>query len=259
MCMGEKFPKIKNSLHFNDLVESNISKRHSDFQKFYEMKDNPNKIIRVEHFDELRIKHDCKLKIPELVEAAKKLFKELDEKYGIHCSVDFAIGKDKEGNDVVFSTTDRIEGDPIGEVHMSEEFLNKLKKSYAGIAKYFLDKFKEGGLYIWDINGESQYVYGKKLGDTENNIYLVDTDVWFSKNKNDMYLSVYWLLRHMSFFEYRAGIQFSEARNYIIEFIKQPLPEHLDKSVQENLNEIRKLLNNEKSDYDSESAIPRFE
>ena len=259
----EKIQKTENNLNtidFNNLVVSDISKTQvKNPPKFYEFKDNPTKIIRVESFDELLEKHDNKIGIPKLVETAKKLYKELGEKYEIVAPVDFAISKNKEGEDVVCAVTDKIEGKNLEKVEKSEEFVNKVEKLYSSVAKYFLDKSKDGGLYIWDINGESQYIYGKKLEDEENKIYLIDTDIWLSKNKNDMYLSVYWLARHMSWLENKLGVKFKEARNNINEFINKPLPKGADESVKKNINGIKKIMAGEKSEYNPESAIPRFE
>lgn len=246
-------------LDFNDLVASTISKLHIGSNKFYELKDNPNKIIRAVSFDELLYEYDNKITIPELVETAKKLYKELEEKYEIVAPVDFTTSKDKDGKNVVCSITDKIEGQSLEKVEKSEEFINKVEKLYSSVVKYFLDKFKSGGLYVWDINGESQYIYGKKIGDKEEQIYLIDTDIRLSKNKNDMYLSVYWLARHMTSLEHRLGVQFQEARNSINEFINQPLPKDTDESVHKNIDGIKKILAGEKSDYYPESAIPRFE
>lgn len=249
----------KNTLNFNDLVVSNISKHHLGSNKFYEFKDNPNKIVRVESFTNLLSKHDNKIEIPELVEVTKNLYKELDEKYSIVAPVDFVITKDEFGKDIVCSVTDKIDGKHFEDVEKTEDFINKTEKLYSSVSKYFLDKFKEGGMYVWDINGSDQYVYGKKMEDKENKIYLIDTDIWLSKNKNDMYLSVYWLVRHMSWLEHHLGVQFKEARNNIIEFINQPFIEDVDGSIKKNIDGIKKIMDSEKSDYDPESAIPRFE
>lgn len=52
----DKAPKIENNynrLNFNDLVKVIFSEHHKGSNKFYELKDNPNKIIRVESFNEL--------------------------------------------------------------------------------------------------------------------------------------------------------------------------------------------------------------
>jgi hypothetical protein len=258
----EEIPEKENNLdtlNFNDLVASTISKGHLELNKFYEPKDNSNKIVRVESFDELLDKHDNKIGIPELIETTKKLYKELEEKYGIVTPVDFATSKDNDGKEFVCVITDKIEGQNLEKVEKSDEFVSKAEKLYSSIAKYFLDKSKDGGLYIWDINGESQYIYGKKLGDKEYKIYLIDTDIWLSKNKNDMYLSVYWLARHMSWLESKLGVKFIEARNSINEFINQPLSKDVDESVEKNFEGIKKIMAGEKSEYNPKSAIPRFE
>lgn len=248
-----------NELNFDDLVVSSISKPHIGSSKFYEFKDNPNKIIRVESFDELLDKHDNKIAIPELVETTKKLYKELEEKYGIVAPVDFVLAKDQSEKDVVCSITDNIDGKHFEDVEKTEDFVNNTEKLYGSVSKYFLDKFKEGGLYVWDINGSGQYVYGKKPEDKVNKIYLIDTDIWLSKNKNDMYLSVYWLARHMSWLEDKLGVKFTEARNNINEFLNQPIPEGVDDSIEKNIDGIKKIMAGEKSDNNPESAIPRFE
>lgn len=243
-----------NSLNFNNLTESSIPNKIS---KFYESKDYPGKIIRVEDFNELLNRHDNKISVPELVDIAKKLYTELGEKYGIVAPVTFSIEKNNKGEDVVCSIVDKIKGEHFENINNQEDLLNKVEKLYSSIAEYFLDKYKEGGLYIWDINGESQYLYGKKEGDTEDKIYIVDTDIWLSKSKEDMYLSFYWLARHMSGLEKHFKTQFKEARKYISKFIEEPLPDGMEEN--ENIDGIRKILNNEKTDYNPESAIPRFE
>lgn len=55
-----------------------------------------------------------------------------------------------------------------------------------------------------------------------------------------MYLSVYWLARHMVGQPTRGSI--SEARNNIIEFINQPLPLNINESVEKNIEGIEKRL-----------------
>ncbi|HEU0085551.1 MAG TPA: hypothetical protein VFQ59_01160 [Candidatus Paceibacterota bacterium] len=251
--------KNPNELNFDDLVVSNISKSHAGSNKFYELKNNPNKIVRVEGFDELLNKHDNKITIPELIENAKKLYKELGEKYGIVAPVDFVTSKNGDGKDIVCVVTDKVEGQSLEKVEKSEVFVNQVTALYSAVAKYFLDKSKTGELYVWDINGESQYIYGKKSGDKEDQIYLIDTDIWLSRSENDMYLSFYWLARHMSGLENKLGVKFTEARNNINEFLNQSLPKDTDESVKKNIEGIKKIMNGEKSDYTPESAIPRLD
>lgn len=259
--MEEEPKKENNQLPFNvkDLVDSHISEMHMEYHKFFELKNEPNKIIRVESSDELKTKHNNKLEIAELVEIASRLYKELEEKYGIFVPTDFFVGKDKEGKDVVFSVVDKISGKHLGEVEKSKEAAAQVESLYTSVAKYFLDKYKDGGLYLWDICGESQYIYGRKSNGNEDKIYLIDTDIWLNNSRTGMYLVVYWLTRHMSGAERDFNTQFNEARNYIKQFIDQPLPKNISETDMKNVDGIKSFLNNVKSDYNPKSAIPTFE
>lgn len=258
----EKEPKIEKSqipFDVGSLIDSNISEKHKNFHKFFESKDSPDKIIRVESFDELKYKHKNRFELIELVEIAKQLFNELQEKYGINVPVEFFIGKNKEGREIVYSVVDKIEGKHLDEVENHKEASEKIKKLYTSIAKYFLDKSKEDGLYIWDICSQSQYVYGKKLDDTENNIYLIDTDIWLNNSKTEIYLVVYWLTRHMSVQEKEMNTKFDEARNYIKQFVEEILPKNISDNDIKNVDGIKDFLNDKVSNYNPKSAIPKFE
>ncbi len=254
----DRFPNNEFLFDVNDLKDSDISKHHKR-GKFFESDKLPNKIIRAEDFEELFDKHGSKIEISELVEIAKRLYKELEEKYGILVPAEFFLGKDKLGNNVVYSVADKIEGQHLGEIEKSKEVIEKVEALYTSVARYFLDKSKEGGLYLWDICGESQYIYGKKVGDEGDKIYLIDTDIWLNNSRTGMYLVVYWLTRHMSGAEMDFNTKFTEARDYIKQFISQPLPDNMSKDDMKNVGGIRSFLNNEKSDYNPESAIPNFE
>ena len=264
--LAEKFGKFKeyekssNKFPFdiNNLKDSDISSQHKK-GKFFESDKLPNKVIRVENFEELLEKHGGKIEIPKLVEIAKKLYREFEDKYGISVPAEFFIGKNREGDDVVYSITDKINGKNFGEIENSNEIISKVEVLYTSVARYLLDKSKEGGLYLWDICGESQYNYGKKVGDEGDKIYLIDTDIWLNNSRTGMYLVVYWLTRHMSGAEMDFNTKFTEARDYIKQFISQPLPDNMSEDDMKNAEGIRSFLNNKKSDYNPESAIPNFE
>jgi hypothetical protein len=114
-------------------------------------------------------------------------------------------------------------------------------------------------LYLWDICGGTQYIYGKKAGDTEEKIYLVDTDIWLNNSRKGMYLVVYWLTRHMSDAEEHSNTKFVDARSYIEQFVSQPFPDDMSKSDMKNIDGIRNFLNGGKSSYNPKSGIPNFE
>lgn len=254
----EDAPKIQvNEVPFRSLVSSGIS------EMFSEIESNPNKVIRTESFDELDERYNNKIEITELTKITKKLFKELEEKYGIPTPVDFLIGKNKEGDKVVYSIVDKIAGRNLEEVEPSVEVITKSDALYASVAKYFFDKSNEGGPYLCDINNPSQFVYGRKHGEQEDKVYLVDTDLYISNSRVGIYLVVNWLTRHMSGVEKHLKTNFEKAREYINKFVEQPLSEELVNSerdeVNKNINEIKKFLNNEKLGASPKSAIPPFE
>lgn len=251
-------PKTQvNEIPFRNLVDSDI------LERFSEIENNPNKVIRKESFDELNERYNNKIEIIELTKVAKRLFDELAGKYNILVAADFLIGKNKEGGKVVYSIVDKIDGGNLEEVELSTETATKAEVLYASVAKYFFDKSHEGGLYLCDINNPSQYVYGRKNGEQEDKIYLIDTDIYISNSRAGMYLVVNWLTRHMSGVEKHFKIKFEKAREYIRQFVEQPLPEEITDfekdSANKNISEIKKFLNNEKFGANPNSAIPTFE
>lgn len=254
----ESTPKTQiNEAPFRNLIDSDVS------EMFSEIENNPNKVIRAESFGELNERYDNKIEIIELTKIAKKLFNELEEKYGIFTPTDFLIGKNKEGDKVVYSIVEKIEGRNLEEAELSTEVITKSETLYASVAKYFFDKSHEGGLYLCDINNPSQFVYGRKHGEQEDKVYLIDTDIYISNNRAGIYLVVNWLTRHMSGVEKHFKTKFEKAREYISKFVEQSLPEEISSSEKDeankNINEIKKFLNDEKLGASPKSAIPPFE
>ncbi len=246
----------------NDLVESNISQAHLGLGKLYEAESRPNKIIRVENVDDLLARYNNKIDTVELVRIADKLFKELESEYGILVPAEFFIGKDGHGNEVVYSIVDKIKGEHLKKSEYSSELVSKSEKLYASIAKYFLDKFKKKEIYLCDINSQDQYIFGRKSGEQAQEIYLIDTDICMNNSLVGMYLVVEWLTRHMIGIEKKFEVKFKEAREYIAQFLLQPLPGEMDDSekiaVNKNIVGIKKFLNNEKLGDGPEPALPTF-
>ena len=247
-----------------DLVNSVVSEleTHKKSSKLSEIEDNPNKIIRTESFYGLNKRFKDKIEIIELVRIAKKLYGELEAKYDIPVPADFLIGKDKKGEEVVYSVVDKIDGKNLNDVESSDEVVTQVQDLYASIARYFLNKSKEEGSYLVDINGPSQYVYGKKPGEQTNKIYLIDTDFYILNSDAGIYLVVEWLTRHMAGVETHFNIKLEKARKNIEKLVDQPLSENISDSEKEKVNKsivgIRKFLNEESLDSLSGPAIPPF-
>ncbi len=258
--MMEETPKTnKNELPFSGkLIDSDVTEKNRGFGKLNEVENNPNKIIRiVRGYDEFVDNN----KIIELIRADKKLFKELETEYDILVPADFLIGKDKKGDKIAYSIVDRIHGKNLEKVDRSNEVAVQVEALFASVAKYFLDKFVKNSLYLCDIGNLEQYVYGRKNGEQEDKIYLVDTDLAVSNNRIDMYLVMSWLVRNISKMERDFGTRFKEARKYVSQFVNQPLPEEADDSEKDDINQlinkIKIFLNDREFSFDPETVIPQ--
>ena len=246
----------------DSLIESEISNNHKGSGKLNELPENPDKIVRAESFEEIEKRFSGKLNIFELAEITKKLFSELEEKYGISVPATFYIGADKRGNKVIYSVVDKISGKHLGEMENSKEAKKQVSDLYSSVAEYFLDKSKEKGTYLWDTSAPSQYIYGTKPNEQKEKIYLVDTDARISNSPVDMYLAVEWLTRHMSGLEEKFGSKFEEARKYVNQFAAEPLPEKISdserKKVLKNIDAIKSFLDNKKLGPEPEIATPWY-
>ncbi len=260
-CM-EQFKSDLIPFAIEDLRESHISKTKRP-GKLFEAASLPNKIIRSEGVDELSHKHGDRIETSELVEDARRLYRELQDEYTINAPVKFYTGNDIDNNQVVYSVVDKIEGKHFDKVQISDEFVSKAEGLYASVSRYFLDKQNDDGLHLWDICGQSQYVYGRRSGEQEDRIFLIDTDIWLSKSKAGLYLCVEWLTRHMTGVEGHLKVKFIEARDNIAQFVSLPLPENLSDFERENIgvniDHINDFLNGKKLGPSPKTAIPPFE
>ncbi len=241
-----------------------------DFFKFGEINGHPDQIIRKETFNTLEERYGGKLKVPELVQMARELYNELETKFGISIPADFCIGKDDHGFDVVFSIVDKIRGDDLTRLKWSEGVPDQIETLYASLARYFMEKRETGGLYLWDINHPSQYVYGRKSDDQREKIYLIDTDIFINNSIVGLYLTVEWLTRHMRGLsrqfaytgEGHPEMKFDQAKEYIEQFMDQPIPDKITEqekeNVQKNIDGINKFLRDEKLGPAPKTAIPVF-
>jgi hypothetical protein len=219
-----------------NLTESNIAMSQNVWptNTLYELENNPNRIIRIDH------RNTEKFNVVELAQMAKDLYGELNEKYGINVPASFFVGKDKYGKEAIYSVVDKIDGKPLCYVEKNEEVVEKTKKLYASLAKYFFDKFQNSGDFLWDLCKTSQYVYGKKPGEVKNEIFFVDTDLRFHNTKTDLYNEVLYLTEYIVKIEEQFGIKLNEARSYVQQLIELPLPEGIN---EKHIKEIKKSLN----------------
>lgn len=220
---------FEQELSFSDyLIESEISPVHKGRGKLFEIKDNPDKIVRVETFEDLERRYKGRVDPIVVGELGQKLYGELKSNYGIDAPVEFLAGKDSRNNDVIYGIVDKIDGVDLGNSTFDSKISLEVENLYEKIAQYYLDKMSvEDGLYLADINNPSQYVYGKKKGDVEPHIYLVDTDLYIRDGKVALCNVVLWLYRHIISVEKQCGTKFIHVREIIEHILTTPLPQNI--------------------------------
>jgi len=223
---------------------------------------DPDKVIRSERFDALHQNYGTQFEAHELASRIKGLYEELETTYNISVPADFVVDTDVEGNTVLATAVDRIDGVNLNEAEYSQQLAEKVERLYTSVAQYLFDKNQKGGYFLCDINSMSQYMYGTRKGDVEPNIYLVDTDAYFNSNRKGLYLVIEWLCRHMSGAERLCHTKFSDARNYIQQFLNEPLPVDVSDDEKDDIRysmlNITAFLHGEKFGPAPEIAIPVF-
>lgn len=133
------------------------------------------KVVRIEHSI-----HEHTDKIIKEAKEAKKGFRELQRKYGVHViNYETIIGKDEKGEKVVYMIADKIEGTSLSMIeHIPLEEKEEFENFYLGLLNYIEGKFKQKALCFLDIKND-QFMYGHKVGQTINRIYLVDVEPQF--------------------------------------------------------------------------------
>lgn len=177
-----------------------------------ELESRPDLLIRKDDLDRYAEKEQA----PEVYKNSERLFAELHEKYGVAVPrMQFVIGKDERGVETLFTITQRVEGENVGDIldagKKDAEFKNKLEEVYINFARYFEDKYKSGKELLWDFHN-AQFVYGKLKGDKENNIYMVDLDPVFGREGDARQNFINNLSGMIRDAEIRLGVKLLKAR-----------------------------------------------
>lgn len=251
-----------------------IEKKHSfdeieeiDSRESEEILNNQNYFVKCRSFEDLQEAYrnniEGKFEASELISIGKKLFKELKINYEVGTPVRFFIGKNEDNKKVFYTRVDKIDGQDLNARESLDDIADKVQELYVDLSNYFIGKLRGEEFFLTDICNLSQYVYGKKLSktDCENQIYLVDADIYMDNRAKSLLTVVYWLSRYLSAAEQKLRIRNSLARNNIENFIgeyEERFPK-LDKKNQQRLSEIKKFLSGEKFGDEILPAIPTFE
>lgn len=124
----------------------------------------------------------------------KKLYDEL-KKYGIEVPVNFVVAEKNDkarqyyksigvtsGTKGLYAIVDNIEWADVGDPEIKQKFEKETIDLYRKIISYYEDKMKAKEYYLLDIGSWEQYVYGRKAGDEEDYIYLVDVGGEYTKD-----------------------------------------------------------------------------
>ena len=261
----EKFPPHENEnaqVPFGDkLTVSKISEVHIGRDKLFEFAHNPDKIIRVESFSTLEKRYKDQIDPIDVAILGRKLYKELENAYGIFAPVDYVAGKDSKGDKVVYGITDKVDGENLDEIEVTPEITEKVELLYSSISQYYLDKSPKDEPYLADINNASQYMYGKRKDDEFSRIYLVDTDLYIRDGKVALCNVVLWLYRHMASVERKYGKKFTHAREIIGQILNTPLPQNIteeQRTAAQKINEKTKGYLEGRIPIDNKDAHPIF-
>lgn len=245
----------------NDLVKSDVNVNKKNKRDFFESKVNSQLIIRTESLDDLRNRCIDGIDPIELIVLGNRLYKELEAFYGILVSVGYVLSKDDEGSNVVYGVSNKIKGERLDRLKITPEIIEKIEKLYEKITQYYFDKISDGGYYLADIAGASQYIYGTKEGDSNSDIYLVDIDLYVREGIVALYNVILWLSRRMIFMERKCGKKFNEARNIFEKILNKPRSQDLSQEkilvINTIIKKIKGYIENTIA-IDNEDAHPIF-
>lgn len=115
----------------------------------------------------------------------KKLFCELDERYGVRVPrMEFVIGRhgERPDSDALYTIADKVEGEQLS--HLSPENMaalqDKIEDALVSFAAYYRDKYNQGGTYLNDPNPFFQMRYGRTQGEPRDSLYFIDVDPYYS-------------------------------------------------------------------------------
>lgn len=122
----------------------------------------------------------------EIIKKSKQHYEELSKKYGIAITpFEYIIGTGEEEKEpVLYSVSDKIHGDNLfAKIKnlKSEENIRETENLLIALTNYFEDKFHNDNCYLGDVSNLSNYMYGRRIGENKDRIYLVDVEPVLNK------------------------------------------------------------------------------
>lgn len=158
-----------------------------------------------------------------LSKKCKKMYQELTQR-GINViGFDFVIGNEPftaERKPALFVIADKVNGVELDKLEPTDVnlslFLGQLKSLFTNLIDYHFDLAISGKEYLADIHSSEQYMFGKKKGDFQDRIYLVDIDPYTanSKDSEQFKYDINCILSDIEKFEVKFNISLSDIKKY---------------------------------------------
>ncbi len=206
------------------LVDSRLYE--NDDGRFSEFENNPDYIIRAKPLESLKGICEFQGLLPsEAIQIGRKLFEELEQRYAIPVPAKFIVRKDEKGADTLYTLTALIKGynlpKTLERLPIDQDLINEGQALFASLARYMLDKTLSDDYFLTDIGTMKQYVYGRKGDEEKKHMYLVDTDIYFSKDLESLSESIRVLMNDIEEFESATGTACAEARQILSTFFSE--------------------------------------
>lgn len=218
---------------FNSLIiEKSFIEPGLPIQDIYTLKDNPEVIVRAGMYDEYDGTEDRYGCFQEHLDN-RDLLNKLQDQYGLFIpDFDIVVG----GHKRFYIVTQKVHGVNLHYRTFAEdetdEAKGKLDKFYSTLGDVLIDAAQSGGKMIGDLtragadkSGNKQWVYGKRKGDLENQVWLVDlgpcvTEYIPPHDKIFCINQFPWLFEMIVESEKKLGCRFDEAREKVLDYLK---------------------------------------
>lgn len=205
------------------------------------LEEHPEKVIRTRAYE-------INNTIIDRHRDVKKMFDNMRTNYGIHIpEMEFVIGPSPKTKDeiIVYTVVNKIHGNSLNNLHEtinSDEARVKIDNCLTSMVQYYWDVEKNGGWYVNDFTNLGElFMYGRRAGETEDNIWLVDVDLpnfFHTKDPDNPQGTLAWKINQFysyfsskielpntkdKFREYLESISESNGNNYEVarEFLKK--------------------------------------
>lgn len=176
--------KIRNPYDREPIAGLGETIKRDPISEIRKLENNPDKLVRSVdfHFGE----PDTNIAM-ERCRKARELFDEL-KKYGVRLpNPEFVLGRTPSGKIRIYTVVDKIYGKELLRLNKEEiqRLADELDSLFTALIAYYEDKYEHGGDFLADITERKQFMYGHKIGEEKQFLYLVDVDPFYYTDNGD--------------------------------------------------------------------------